>query len=413
MNETAARTPRTAHFDPISGASGDMILGALLDAGAPLEEVRRLLATLPLPPFRLEAKETRVQGFRATRVTIEVPHEHVHRHLSHIEKILREGALPERARENAIRVFRCLAEAEGRVHGIAPEKVHFHEVGALDSILDIAGSAIALDLLDIETVTFSTLHDGSGTARTAHGEVPVPVPAVLELTNGLPLVRVDVPGELLTPTGAAFLTTLGRFTPATTLVAERVGVACGSKEIPGRPNLLRVTLAKAAAAATVPWWDSDEVVVLEANVDDLTPEALGYVLDRAVTAGAIDAFIVPCTMKKGRPGHLVALLASPENADRATAFLLRETSTFGVRRSRSDRAILRRASAEVSTPWGPVRVKIGSLGEGRPRLTVEFESCREIAERTGQPLHEVEREIQSHVRFSEATLAELALRLRS
>ncbi len=394
---TGSRTARSAHFDPTSGASGDMILGALVDAGAPVEEVHRLLSTLPLPAFRIEANEVRVQGFRAIRLTVEVPHEHVHRHLADVERILDAGALPERVRERARTVFRRLAEAEGRVHGIAVERVHFHEVGALDSIVDIVGSAAALEILGVDEVSFSRLHDGTGTVRTAHGEVPVPVPAVVELTRDLPLVRVDVHGELLTPTGAAFLTGLGRFDPTPSLRGERVGVSTGTKEVPGRPNLLRVTLGTRDAAPTA-WWESDEVEVVETNVDDMTPEMIAHVLERSKSWGAVDAFVTPCLMKKGRPGHQLTFLAPPEASDRLVEAILRETSTFGLRRRRERRAILRRREREVATPWGPVRVKVGELSEGRVRAAVEFESCREIALRQGRPIAEVFRDVEARIR---------------
>ncbi len=398
---------RAAHFDPISGASGDMILGALVDAGAPLEEIRRLLATLPVPAFGMEARETRVHGFRALRLHVETPHEHVHRHLSDIEAMIAAGALPGWTKDEATRVFRRLAQAEAHVHGIDVERVHFHEVGALDSILDVVGSVLALELLGVTRVSFSELHDGTGSVTTAHGEVPVPVPAVLELTRGLPIVRVDVRTELLTPTGAAILTTLGTFERAPAMRIERVGVSCGARDNKERPNLLRVTVgtpanvAGEAAARNGAFWDEDEVVVLEANLDDMTPEVLAHVIDRAMAQGALDAFVLPCAMKKGRPGHLVTLLVRPESEAAATDLLLRETSTFGVRRRRERRAVLRREVSSIETQWGPVRIKIGRLGEGGARVTPEFESCRRIAEERGLPLQSVLESVQQLIRSIE------------
>lgn len=384
-----------AHFDPISGASGDMILGALLDAGAPLAEIERLLSTLPLPEFRITAREVRTKGFRATKLEIHVPEEKVHRHLSDIERMTAQAQLSPRVKRDVLRVFGRLAEAEGAVHGVSPEKVHFHEVGALDSILDVVGSVLALDLLGVQHITFSTLHDGFGSVRTAHGEVPVPVPAVLELTRGLPIARVPVETELLTPTGAAILTTLGTATNTPALVVQRVGTSTGTKEFPGRANVLRVSLGHAFQAGGERPWKSDEVVVLETNLDDMTPEVLGDVLERAPQHGALDAFVVPCLMKKGRMGHLLTLLVREVDQARAVEFLLRETSTFGVRTTRASRSILDRESRELSTPWGTLRIKLGQLPGGRMRTTPEFESCREISRNTGIPLLEVYRRVES------------------
>jgi uncharacterized protein (TIGR00299 family) protein len=388
-----------------------MILGALVDAGAPLDEIRRRLATLPVPAFRIEATEARVHGFRALRLTVETPHEHVHRHLSDIETMIAAAReLPAATKDAATRVFRRLAEAEARVHGIDVARVHFHEVGALDSILDVVGSVLALELLGIGRVTFSTLHDGTGTAKTAHGEVPVPVPAVLELTRGLVLARVDVRAELLTPTGAALLTTLGTFDPTPSLRVDRVGVACGTRDNKERANILRVSIGVPAGAAGSPldasrngaFWDEDEIVVLEANVDDMTPEVLAHALDRAMAAGALDAFVVPCFMKKGRPGHLVTILTRPELEEEATVLLLRETSTFGVRRRTERRSILRREAGTIETPWGTVRIKVGALGAGATRVTPEFESLRTIAERRGVPLQEVLDRVHQWIRSKES-----------
>lgn len=392
---------RVAHFDPVTGASGDMILGALVDAGAPLSEIRDALRRLPLPEFRLEAAEVRHRGFRAVRLTVEAPEETDHRHLPQVKEVLAAGGLPPRVEAAAGRVFDRLAEAEARSHGIPLEKVHFHEVGAADAILDIAGSALALHLLGIEDVTFAPLRLGSGEVRTAHGTIPVPVPAVLELTRGVPTVRTEIPFELLTPTGAAILTTLGRPAAGLELVTESVGVACGSRELPDRPNVLRVSVGTAARSVgpndRIPW-ESDEVVVLETNLDDLSPEILPAVLEDALAAGALDAFLTPVLMKKGRPGHLLTVLVEEASAERVAALLFRETTTFGLRRSTRPRWKLARESREIETPWGPLRVKVGRLGGGETRVTPEYESCRAIADRTGKPLLEVYREAAAFIR---------------
>lgn len=394
----AAVGPLVAHFDPLSGASGDMILGALIDAGAPVKEIESQLRTLPLPPFEFVNEETRRQGFRARRVEFKVPEQKTHRHLAEIERILEAGELPDAVRSDSLKIFRRLADAEARVHGIQAAQVHFHEVGALDAILDVVGCAAALHSLRIDKMTFSDLHDGIGSVMTAHGELPIPVPAVLELTRGMPIVRVNVRAELLTPTGAAFLTTLGHHQTTTTLRADRVGVSAGSREIPERANVLRVTIGREKASLSSLWWQEDEVEILETNLDDMSPEVLAEVSRRALDMGALDVFIVPCMMKKGRPGHLLTVLSPPELARELISLLLRETTTFGIRRRSSSRAILRRATSEVPTQWGPVRIKIGDLGTTAPRIVPELDSCREISERFGVSLHEVFEEVREQIR---------------
>lgn len=412
---------RIAHFDPVTGAAGDMILAALLDAGAPLDGIRSGLASLAVPDFRLDTEEVRVRGFRARRLALEIPDEKTHRHLPEIREILAGGALPAPVVERALAVFDRLADAEARSHGIDPAKVHFHEVGALDAILDIAGACLALHLLGVDRVTFSALRLGTGEVDSAHGRIPVPVPAVLELTKGFPVVRTTIEAELLTPTGAAILTTLGQ--PAAegeVLIAESVGVGAGRRELAERPNLLRVTIAdgtgpvsaagdagrvtasagaSAGAGEGIPW-ETDEVVLLETNLDDMSGELLPAVLADALAAGALDAWLTPILMKKGRPAHTLSLLGSAADADRLAEFLLLNTTTFGIRRTAVPRTKLGRRSAELATPWGPVRVKIGDLGD-HSRVTPEYESCREIADRTGLPLLRVYREVEDLIRSSE------------
>lgn len=394
---------RIAHFDATTGASGDMILAALLDAGLPIDDLRADLSGLPVPSFRLDAEEIRTHGLRARRVILEVPDEARHRHLPQVLEILRDGHLPARALANAERIFTRLAKAEARCHGIDKTEVHFHEVGALDAILDIAGACVAFERLGVEEITFSPLSVGRGEADSAHGRIPVPVPAVLELTRGVPIVRTDIAGEILTPTGAAILTTLGRPASGEAIVAETVGVGAGAREIPERPNVLRVTLGTVATAGAPAGaaWETDEVFVMETNLDDMSPEVLPTVIERVLAAGAVDAFLTPVLMKKGRPGHLLTVLANEAASPAVTEVLFRETTTFGIRRYRAGRWKLTRESREVASPWGPIRVKVGRLGEGAVRVAPEYESCREIAERTGTPLLEVFRQAEEQIRHIE------------
>jgi uncharacterized protein (TIGR00299 family) protein len=391
---------KVAHFDPITGASGDMILGALVDAGAPIERIRDEIEKLGLPHVRIEAVEVRHRGMRAIRMTIEVPDEKNHRHLPEIESILERAPLSNVVRERARRVFARLAEAESRAHGIPLERVHFHEVGALDAIVDVVGASVALELLAIEAVTFSPLRVGTGEVDTAHGRMPVPVPAVLELTKGVPIVRTDIPFEILTPTGAAILTTWGEVAMPGAFVTDAVGVSCGSRELPDRPNLLRVSIGNRAATRAHSW-ETDEVVVLETNLDDMNPEVLPAVLEDALAAGALDAFLTPVLMKKGRPGHVLTVLCTEDASAAIADLLFRETTTFGIRRATHARWKLARETRELATPWGPVRVKVGDLGGGGTRVVPEFESCRAIADRTGRPLLEVYGDVERHIRSTE------------
>jgi uncharacterized protein (TIGR00299 family) protein len=388
---------RIAHFDAPSGAAGDMIVAALVDAGAPLDEIRRGIGTLPLPGIRLDAEEVRVHGFRALRLSVEVPDQSRHRHLPEVKRILGAGGLPPQVLRNAERVFERLAEAEARVHGIPVEKVHFHEVGALDAIVDVAGACLALHLLGVDRITFSPLHVGGGEVDTAHGRLPVPAPAVAELTRGVPIVRDDVEAELLTPTGAALLTTLGGPAGTEPFVADSFGVGAGHRDLADRANVLRVSVGRAEPGLPVPW-ESDEVVVLETNVDDMSPELLPAVLDRALASGALDAFLIPVLMKKGRPGHLLTVLVEAERAAALAEVVFRETSSFGIRRSTRPRWKLARRGGEIESPWGPVRVKVGELGGGRTRVVPEYESCREISDRVGVPLQDVYREVEWRIR---------------
>lgn len=386
---------RVAHFDAPTGAAGDMIVAALVDAGAPIGEIRSALSTLQLPSLRIDVEEVRSRGFRALRFQVDVPDEHRHRGLGEIRSILRAGRLPGSATRDAERVFERLADAEARCHGIPVEQVHFHEVGALDAIVDVVGATVALHLLDVGEVTFSPIHVGGGEVKAAHGRLPVPAPAVIELTKGVPIVREDGTGELLTPTGAAILTTLGRPAGGEPFVAESVGAGAGTRELPDRANVLRVSVGRFASALGVDRpWESDEIVVLETNLDDMSPEALPAILERTLAAGALDAFLTPTLMKKGRPAHVLSVLVEPARAADLAELVFRETSTFGIRRTTCPRWKLARESREIASPWGPVRIKIGELGNGRRRVAPEYESCRQIADRTGVPLRDVYREVE-------------------
>jgi uncharacterized protein (TIGR00299 family) protein len=375
---------RTVYFDPVGGAAGDMLLGALIDLGAPLEAVRAALATLPVGGFELEARPVVVSGLRATRVEVRVDESGTHRGLSDLLAILGGSGLSPFARERAGNVFRRLASAEARVHGLPIEAVHFHEVGAIDAVVDIVGTVIALELLGVEAVRFGVLVPGTGVVETAHGPLPVPAPATLELLTGTPIRLGGPPGEWVTPTAAALLTTLGTPASSPSLAVARVGIGAGRRQRTDRPNVVRALLGEMAAesddgtgrSTLTPSTETilrEEVVVIETAIDDQTPAGLAHAVDHLRAAGAIDVFLTPVGMKKGRTGTLLTVLAQPAQGEALVRHILRETTTLGVRLRREERRVLRREILAVATPYGPVRMKetrrppldgAGSGGEG-------------------------------------------------
>ncbi len=382
---------RIAYFDCFSGASGDMILGSLLDAGLDLEALRGDLSSLGVGGYSLDAQRIRKQGFAATQfeVQIEAAADKPHRHLKHIREIVENSRLPEAVRQRAMAVFTRLAEAEAEVHGTTVEKVHFHEVGAIDSIVDIVGSCLALDRLGIEEVRCSPVPTGSGVVQCEHGAMPVPAPATARLLKGVPLAASEEMFELTTPTGAAILTTLARsFGPVPAMVIDRVGVGAGKREGKTRPNILRVLIGEAASAGAASD-ESDEVLILEANLDDATGEIVGHVYDRLFAAGALDVYSAPIYMKKNRPATLLTVLAPPALRETMEGVIFAETTTFGIRSHLASRHKLARTFETVETGFGPVRIKVGRRQGRIVAASPEYEDCREAAARTSRPLREV------------------------
>jgi uncharacterized protein (TIGR00299 family) protein len=375
---------KLAHFDCFSGISGDMTLAALIDAGVDAGAIRQGVASLGLP-IQIEVEKVRRNGIAATYVRIEAPEEHDHRFLPEVETILKRGKLTQKQRDLALRIFRQLAEAEAAVHNMPVEKVHFHEVGALDSIADIAGAAIGLDLLGAEQFTSRSVPTGSGTVKCDHGVMPVPAPATAQMLKGVPLGASSIQAELTTPTGAAILTTLvHQWIEQPVMTVERIGYGAGKRDFPDQPNLLRLFVGSA-----VPQSETDQVWVLETNLDDLPAEIIGYCYDLLLAAGALDVFSTPIFMKKNRPGVLLSVLA-PEPALAALEMILfRETMTFGIRRYPVNRHKLQRQPCTVNTRWGPVNGKLGWLEGGPPIFTPEFEDCARLARQHGVPLREV------------------------
>jgi pyridinium-3,5-bisthiocarboxylic acid mononucleotide nickel chelatase len=366
---------RAVYLDPVGGAAGDMILAALLDAGAPAAEVESALRTLPLPreSFALQVRRVVAGGLHATQITVDVhesAHEHGHGHghghgrtLGDILSLLHRSRLPGRAAERAAAVFQRLAAAEARVHAAPIAEVHFHEVGAIDAIVDITGAAIALELLGAETLRFGTLAPGHGIVHTAHGPLPIPAPATLELLQGVPIQLGGPPGEWVTPTAAAILTALGAHAPAgATMTVDAIGIGAGQRERADRPNVVRALVgpwsetaaARANGAGAIA---HESVVVLESALDDLSPAALAHAVEGFRAAGALDVHLTAITMKKGRLGTLVTVLAPEAAAEALAALLLRSTTALGLRMRREERRILRRSFTDVETPYGPVRMK--------------------------------------------------------
>ncbi|NQT11345.1 MAG: nickel pincer cofactor biosynthesis protein LarC [Planctomycetes bacterium] len=376
---------RVAYLDCFSGISGDMTLGALVDAGVDLAKLNAVVESLGLPDCRLRAQEVNKHGFRATQVTVEYRPERVHRHLNEILGMIDGGRLTGRQKDLARRIFTRLAEAEAKVHGTSVEKVHFHEVGAADSIADIVGSAVGWDLLGVDRVVASPVPTGMGKVKIAHGMVGVPAPATAELLTGVPLAESSVASELTTPTGAAILATVvDSFGPLPSMVVERIGYGAGQRDLEEQANLLRLFVGEVAEAG-----GDDEVWVVETNLDDISGELIGYCTTRLWEAGALDVYTTGIQMKKNRPGVKLSVLCRASTTDAIETILFEETTTLGVRRWPVSRSVLVRRAHRVETPWGPIEGKLGWLAEGAPRFAPEFESCRRVAGEHGVPLRTV------------------------
>ena len=381
---------RIGYLDCFSGVSGDMCLGACVDAGVPLDCIESALEGLPICGYALSAERTTRAGLTATKVAVELEehHHHPHRGLGDVLEILGAGSLSERVLERSSRVFRRLAEAEARVHDTDPDSVHFHEVGAVDAICDIVGTVAALEELGLDALKFGTVMLGGGTVEAAHGTLPVPAPATAQLLKGFPTAGGPVDVELTTPTGAALITTLGEPAPFwPDMSAETVAYGAGGRDIPGLPNVLRLTVGEKPPGDL----DSDVVWVLEANVDDMTGEEVGFCTEKLLSGGALDVWTCPIQMKKGRPGIRLTVLCAPERREALEGLIWRHTTTLGVRRCLWQRSKLQRESTSVDTPWGEVRVKVACLEGQMVRCEPEYEDCRALAEDRDLSLREVYR----------------------
>lgn len=373
---------RIAYGDLIGGVSGDMFVGALLDAGLPLDKLKSELKKLPGLNYRLEVGKKTVHGIRATRFRVVCGKKEPERSWKEIRELIRQSGLDSAVKEIGLKIFARLAEAEGKIHGVAPDKVHFHEVGAADSIVDIMAAAIGCQELKIGSLHFSRIPLGRGVTRSRHGPLPLPGPATLELLKGLPVQWIDLAAETVTPTGAAIVATLGsHFGEAPSMTVEKIGYGAGQKEFPDRPNLFRLVLGESEAS-----WKQEQMLVMETNIDDMNPEFYDYVLDRLFAAGARDVFLSPIQMKKNRPGTLLRVIAEPSQREKLANILFRETSTIGIRYYPVTRMILKRAAKTIKTRFGPVKVKVIEEPDGTKRATPEYEDLRRIAQAKKIPL---------------------------
>lgn len=383
---------RVLYLDCFAGAAGDMLLGALIDLGVPIEELRRALGSLGIEEgFAIDADRVLRSGVSATKFRVSVPDAaaaaHPHRHLSGIEKLIQQSALSPQGRDRAVAIFRRLAETEAAIHQMPLERVHLHEVGALDSIIDIVGAVHALEWLGIDDVVSSPLNVGSGTVQCAHGTFPVPAPATAQLLAGVPVYASGPSMELVTPTGALLVSTYAKsYGPMPPMMVERIGYGAGDRDVAGFPNVLRAFVGERTSAAA----NLETVIEMRCEIDDMNPQIFGPLLDRLLEAGALDVFYAPAQMKKNRPGTLVTVLATPSDRERLTDILFRETTSIGVRWHECLRERLERRIVPVATPYGEVRFKIATRRGEIVNATPEFEDCARIASARNIPVKDVQ-----------------------
>jgi uncharacterized protein (TIGR00299 family) protein len=401
---------KTLFFDCFAGASGNMILGALVALGVDEKELVGQIRLLDVADFEIEFTTRDKSGISAIHAEVKVPHEQAHRHLHTIEKIINDSRLSDSIKRRAVEIFRKLAEAEAKIHGIPVEKVHFHEVGAMDAIIDVVGACIGFEMLGVEKFVCSKIHVGSGFAKMAHGKFPVPPPAVAELLRNAPVYSTEIEGELMTPTGAAIIATVcDEFGQIPEMTVEKTAYGAGTRDYKDFPNALRLILGNiepqrrrgAEFSNKEQWTTNDkELTILETNLDDVSPEILGFVMEKAFDLGALDCWFTPIQMKKNRPATLVTILCQKSEKDSFIGLLMRETPTLGVRVRETERICLAREITKIQTKFGEIPVKIARFGDSIVNIKPEFEFLKEIARRENLPLREVEAEIQkSYINF--------------
>jgi len=383
-----------AYFDCFSGISGDMTLGAIVDAGISMESLRAELSRLNLAGYELTAEKVMRSGIAATKVhVISDREDQKPRHLSDILEIIDRSSLKASIKEKSSRIFIRLADAEAKIHLTKRNSIHFHEVGALDSIVDIVGAAIGLELLGITEVRSSAVNVGSGTVQTSHGLLPIPAPATAEMLKGIPVYQSATQFELATPTGAAIISTLGTsFGLLPSMRVDRVAYGAGEKDFAGKPNVLRLILGEPAAP-----YEEDSSLLIETNIDDINPQLYDYIIEKIMGQGAQDAYLTPIIMKKGRPAILLSALTDRSKSDAVLDTIFRETTSIGVRIQEVGRKKLNREMKEVETPYGRIRVKISRRGDEILSATPEYDDCRRIAEEKHIPLKVVMEEARKQL----------------
>ena len=373
---------RIAYGDLIGGISGDMFVGAMLDLGLSLDKLKSELKKIPTLRYTLTVSKKTIHSIRATRFQVVCRDKEPERSWKQIRRLIAGSSLRPKVKEAGIDIFSRLAEAEGKIHGVAPEKVHFHEIGATDSIVDIMAAAAGAHELGIDAFHFSRIPLGRGLTRALHGPLPIPGPATLELLKSLPVQGIDLDGETVTPTGAAILSTLGKsFGAQPSMTMEKIGYGAGQRDFPNRPNVFRLVIGTDA----VPW-TQEEMLVIESNIDDMNPEFYDYVFDLLFAAGARDVFLSPIQMKKNRPGILLRVIAEPKDRDTLARIILSETSTIGVRYYPLGRIILKRISEKLKTRYGTIRVKVVEEPNGTNRVAPEYDDLKRIASAKKIPL---------------------------
>ena len=381
---------RTLFFDCFAGASGNMVLGALIDLGLDRELLFDRIKGLGLAGYEIEIEKVDRSGISSTHLNVVIPVEKNHRHLHHIVDIIENSNLSEGVKARSVAIFDRLAAAEARVHGISVKKVHFHEVGAMDAIIDVVGACIAFEMLGIENFACSKIHVGSGFVDMEHGRFPVPPPAVAELLVGKPIYSTDIAGELITPTGAAIISTVcDSYGVIPEMAVERTGYGAGSRIYDGFPNVLRIMIGETIADKTERPQNRERLVILESNIDDLSPQIIGHVMDRAFELGASDCWFTPIQMKKNRPATLISILCRLELRSVLTDLLFKETSTLGIRFRDVDREALDRELVDVQTAYGQVKVKIGRHNGVIVNVMPEYDEVVRVAKENGVSLRAV------------------------
>lgn len=374
-----------------------MILGALVALGVDAEKLTEQIKLLNISDFEIKFSIVDKSGISAIHADVKVPHEHAHRHLYHIEKIINDSDLDEKIKQRAIQIFTRLAEAEAKIHGIEVQKVHFHEVGAMDAIIDVIGACIGFEMLEIEKFACSKIHIGSGFAKMAHGKFPIPPPAVAELLHGIPIYSTEIQGELCTPTGAAIISTLCEtYGEINDLNIEKIGYGAGTRDYKDFPNAIRLMIGE-TEDSRLKTQDS-RLILLETNLDDISPQILGFVMDKAFELGALDCWFTPIQMKKNRPATMISILCEPKDRSKLTELLYLETTTLGIRVREVERECLERKFIKISTQFGEIDVKIGVFNGKQVNAMPEFEQLKKIAVEQNVPLKEVKKAVEENLK---------------